>query len=174
MVLYHQTTIDNKESNHVTSQYIVSCSKHQGANAHYHVGNYYNFGAAVAQNNTSSKQDDMSGYNTSICPAGWQLPNPTGERSFTELYNSANTKGAKILSGDESNIHLAPYYYHYSGYWHGSYFRNGYANYYRTGFVVGNERNAMTMAYFGNSNQVNTTSGSLRWDGLLVRCVSRQ
>ncbi len=167
------TTVDNSESNSVTSRYIVPCSKHQGANAHYHVGNYYNFGAAVAQNNTSSKQDNMSGYSTSICPAGWQLPNPSGDRSATELNNNAKTKGSEILVGTSGNIHLAPYYYHYSGYWHGSYFRNGYANWYRTGFV-GSKTESKAAAYLGSSKVWSTNTGSLRWDGLLVRCVSRQ
>lgn len=46
-------------------------------NAHYHLGNYYNWSAAVADNDTSEYTELMPGYvdaNQSICPAGWMLP----------------------------------------------------------------------------------------------------
>ena len=42
---------------------------------HYHVGNYYNWSAAVATNNTSSYTTDLTVMPNSICPAGWRLPN---------------------------------------------------------------------------------------------------
>lgn len=59
---------------------------------HYHAGNYYNYGAAVAENNMSD-----SVYNTrftqvenSICPAGWRLPVsiPTGYTNEGNFQNN--------------------------------------------------------------------------------------
>ena len=44
-----------------------------------HTGNYYNWSAAVATNNTSSATMQYENMATSICPAGWRLP--TGRQS---------------------------------------------------------------------------------------------
>ena len=45
--------------------------------SHYHVGNYYNWSAAVASNNTNTTQFNTDLYvaPNSICPKGWRLPN---------------------------------------------------------------------------------------------------
>ena len=43
---------------------------------HYHVGNYYNWTAAIAENNsnTSALKQTYNNAPDSICPAGWRLP----------------------------------------------------------------------------------------------------
>ena len=41
---------------------------------HYHLGNYYNWTAAVAMNNSSSYVIRNTDANQSICPTGWTLP----------------------------------------------------------------------------------------------------
>ncbi len=40
---------------------------------HYHAGNYYNWSAAVASNDTSSLTTQYDNAANSICPAGWRL-----------------------------------------------------------------------------------------------------
>ena len=58
---------------------------------HYHIGNYYNWAAAVANNDTSSYEANTLGEDTSICPAGWGLPRAgTGNDTFYGLVNSGN------------------------------------------------------------------------------------
>ena len=62
---------------------ITNSASHSEANCkHYHMGNYYNYGAAVAENNmnTSAYQTRFAQVENSICPAGWRLPVsiPTG------------------------------------------------------------------------------------------------
>ena len=42
---------------------------------HYHAGNYYNWSAAVASNDTSEMTEPYSNASDSICPKGWRLPN---------------------------------------------------------------------------------------------------
>lgn len=42
---------------------------------HYHIGNYYNWPAAVAMNNSGSYTSDLYVMSNSICPKGWRLPN---------------------------------------------------------------------------------------------------
>ena len=43
-------------------------------NSHYHLGNYYNWSAAVATNDTSSYTTQYQDLDRSICPANWTLP----------------------------------------------------------------------------------------------------
>ncbi|MEE0888188.1 MAG: hypothetical protein U0L97_03165, partial [Candidatus Saccharimonadaceae bacterium] len=52
--------------------------------AHYHAGNYYNWSAAVASNDSSAYVEGFSNANTSICPAGWRLPKSASTGSFIE------------------------------------------------------------------------------------------
>ena len=63
---------------------------------HGHVGNYYNWSAAVASNDTSSfssstYSDASANPQNSICPAGWRLPiitsYTTGQMGNNEFYN---------------------------------------------------------------------------------------
>ena len=43
--------------------------------AHYHIGNYYNWTAAVASTSTNGINTKYKVMPESICPAGWRLPN---------------------------------------------------------------------------------------------------
>ena len=55
--------------------------------SHYHAGNYYNWPAAVASNDTSSMTEKFENALGSICPAGWRLPknaNSAGDMSKNE------------------------------------------------------------------------------------------
>ena len=57
--------------------------------SHYHLGNYYNWTAAVAMNDSSSYTTQYTDVNQSICPAGWTLPksgNNTSNGSFRYLF----------------------------------------------------------------------------------------
>ncbi|MBR2543080.1 InlB B-repeat-containing protein [Candidatus Saccharibacteria bacterium] len=63
--------------------------------AHGHVGNYYNWSAAIATNDTSSITTDT--YNNiannpknSICPRGWRLPTVSGQTPTYETNGSPN------------------------------------------------------------------------------------
>ena len=62
-------------------------------------GNYYNWSAAVASNNSTSASGDLS---NSICPKGWKLPNTTS-KEFGDLfvrYNILETNISKIYLDD--------------------------------------------------------------------------
>ncbi len=59
------------------SQYysLAACqAEHPDCSMHNHIGNYYNWSAAVASNNTSSLATKFDNAPDSICPAGWRLP----------------------------------------------------------------------------------------------------
>ena len=54
---------------------------------HYHAGNYYNWSAAVASNDTSETTEPYSNAPDSICPAGWRLLTGPGadETHYNEM-----------------------------------------------------------------------------------------
>ena len=84
---------------------------------HSHVGNYYNWTAAVAMSDSSSYTVEGTDVNQSICPAGWTLPKGGVEprtNSFASLVNQQN-----LTSGESGNAHRAPAYLTYSGAWEG-------------------------------------------------------
>lgn len=84
---------------------------------HYHIGNYYNWTAAVAMTDSSSYATDDVDVNQSICPAGWTLPkggSDTSSGSFAYLVDEA-----ELTSGTSGNIHASPYYFVYGGSWWG-------------------------------------------------------
>ena len=53
---------------------------------HYHSGNYYNWTAAVASNNSNSISNNYAEVGNSICPKGWRLPIATNsDKSIYEF-----------------------------------------------------------------------------------------
>ena len=97
---------------------------------HGHVGNYYNFSAAVASNNTSSYTtstfaNPANNPPNSICPKGWRLPTITNatpdysqagsKNEFSRLaYLYGNYTGNTSIGSE--GIEKAPLYYPRSGY----------------------------------------------------------
>ena len=93
----------------------INCttSSNDGENCHYHVGNYYQFNAAVAgagSEKPSSQYDDRSEVTSSICPKGWRLP--SGVDDTSERYGFA--KLASIYAPTlRKNIYKPPLYFVY-------------------------------------------------------------
>ncbi|MBR6505369.1 hypothetical protein IKT18_00805 [Candidatus Saccharibacteria bacterium] len=91
----------------------------------YHIGNFYNWAAAVAANDT---RDYLSGYDyalmeQSICPAGWTLPRPGfGEDSFYALwYGRAGRRNDETGAfSNISSLWTEPLAFPVSGYYMGS------------------------------------------------------
>ncbi len=82
--VYHYTS----NSADPDSQYVSlsDCqSEHPDCSTHNHVGNYYNWSAAVASNNTNTTELNTVYNNApdSICPAGWRLPKIMGDGTVT-------------------------------------------------------------------------------------------
>lgn len=79
---------DYMDANNIASDHkgtLADCVAQQGAYAcsHYHVGNLYNWTAAIGSNNSSSITANYQKVSSSICPAGWQLPDgPTSANSY--------------------------------------------------------------------------------------------
>ena len=106
-------TIDNSGSYEGTLDTMTILCTDDEADLHYSIGNYYNWTAAVAMNDSSSYTTDLQDVDQSICPAGWRLPVYEGPKSYTNLLSNG------ITTGTSGNIHLAPYYLFYGGAWGG-------------------------------------------------------
>lgn len=163
------------------------CPKHDSS--HYHSGNYYNYAAAVAQDDTSALTENGDSVDTSICPAGWQLPSYTGDKSYLALQNVIATDDdspnwATGYVGDEalktegqenvpkSTINEHPYYFFYASSWNKRLLYYGFRGFFVTS-AISNSTHAYTLSIWG-SGGLNPSSGSeYRCEGLSVRCVAR-
>ena len=94
-------------------------------NEHRHIGNYYNWSAAIASNNTYEYQSNTMGDisqnpQNSICPKGWRLPtvagaDPTADGSPDEFYRLRMVYGSSEDSSDQIFFE-APMYFNRDGY----------------------------------------------------------
>ena len=160
--------------------------------AHYHVGNYYDWPAATANNNASGYVDKYTVASNSICPAGWRLPNgPTDTdgddtadtpSEFNQLFyaqgitnNLTDHTGTNVNVGFATNgltnLEKAPLYFARSGYVNGSTLGNfgSYGAYWSSTVVDGNF--AYYLYYY--SGYLYPASQNYRYYGRSVRCVAR-
>lgn len=142
-------------------------------------GNYYNWSAAIASNNSQGiSADNIAGENreatNSVCPKGWRLPQirnyvtyNTGDNDFNNLnlyYNGGKTNTA-------TGLMAAPLYF----------MRSGYANYTSIGnfgnldYYWSSTVNSTTNAYvlYFYSYDVNPARSDSRFSGFSVRCIAR-
>ncbi|MBQ3470170.1 hypothetical protein IJH23_00420 [Candidatus Saccharibacteria bacterium] len=149
---------------------------------HQHVGNYYNWSAAVASNDTSgygtsTYSNIANNPQNSICPAGWRLPtisnaSNTIEGSTNEfsrinrLYNNASTSTS-------AGLEKSPLFFARGGYIYGSSLYNSgyYGNYWSS--TVNSSSYAYYLYFY--ATYVNPTYyyyGYRRY-GSSVRCLAR-
>ena len=155
-------------------------------NERFSVGNYYNWSAAVASDNTYAL--DTSTYNNpqnnpqnSICPKGWRLPTISNQGNIENSTSEfARVNGLYQLGGDIGLI-SSPLYFVRSGYVINTTSLGGAGS---TGYywssTVGNGRSNLSYAYYivFNKNTVtpNTdadTGMTSRGGGFSVRCLAR-
>ena len=129
----------------------------------YHLGNYYNWTAAVALNNSSSYTTSGTIVDQSICPAGWTLPR--GGYGPSTYY-------ALGLQYSGNTLWLSPIYFALSGTWSGSYDWVGYTGaYWATGPKSADRAFYVDFASDGSRNF--GTGGYDRDMGLPIRCIAR-
>ncbi len=145
----------------------TNCSE-SGANERWRIGNYYNWTAAVAMNDSSAYTSEGTDVDQSICPAGWRLPTYSGDYSFQKLLKES---GYSVSSGTSGNIQSDPFYFVYGGHWNGSSLDVGDSGLYWSS-VVYSWSYAYDLSFYVYS-YLNPQSDALRDDGISVRCVAR-
>ena len=154
---------------------------------HYAAGNYYNWTAAIASNDSSTFNDAAKYTNAtnSICPKGWRLPIGTNAgnsiREFGNLLSAQNiidsTTSQSYLTNGFNEVRSTPLYFTRSGtilannpqengsvgnYWSSTNISNGYASY-----LTFNKDNIKTdQGYYGYYYHY-------RYYGRSVRCLAR-
>ena len=141
---------------------------------HGKIGNYYNWPAAIASNNsssltTSTYNDVTNNPKNSICPKGWRLPiisSVVANSEFTRLsrvYNGGSISKSTGLVG-------SPVYMIQSGYVNDSLNNSGYIGIYWSS-TADNANVAYSMYFRSNVVSTSSNNGS-RLNGRSVRCVS--
>lgn len=152
-----------------------TCSQHDSS--HFFLGNYYDYGAAVAQNSTSIKTKDGDKYETSICPAGWRLPEKDGDPSYINLFTQSEKYGYEVSIGSSGNIHKPPFYLFYDGSSDAKgVFEMGVKGLYRTNAVSainGDNASYVLETHAGILAFNKSHYGGRRYHGFPVRCVTR-
>lgn len=141
--------------------------------SHYHLGNYYNWTAAVAMNDSSSYTIENTDVNQSICPAGWTLPKSgdnTPNGSFQYLFEQYGWDSDSYMI-ENPNIWNTAIKFPLSGYWYGSLGGVGSSGTFWSP-VVGSSDDAYNAGANSDGNVYPDDYGA-RYDGVLVRCVAR-
>lgn len=155
--------------------------------SHYHLGNYYNWSAAVAMNDTSEITTNGTLLQQSICPAGWTLPR-SGTNSGNELFSEDTFKAlwdeygftsSSFTDTNSNNKHdegenalwTSPLYFAASGYWYGVLDNVGGDGYFWSP-VVYNGSHAW-YAFFSTDGRLYPSDYDGRRLGYPVRCVAR-
>ena len=149
-----------------TSNEVISGSTY---NAHYLVGNLYQWNAATAGTGGADVVDEDA--TDSICPKGWQLPtsNNSNSGSFQALMTaysiSSNTAGGTAIT-------QSPLYFHPSGYVNSGSLRYADDRGYYWSSTASSTGNAYYL-YFDSGGVFPSTYVSRRYNGQSVRCLAR-
>ena len=152
-------------------------------------GNYYNYTAAIASNDSSSLTANYTQAPNSICPAGWRLPTGLTAASGTDSYSDYNYLlvenhvatsyvGAgtnAVYTTDSYNgfnlIRSTPLYFVRSGYVRdGSLFISGA---YGHGWSSTVRSGTIGYGLDVDSTNVQPAGNHHRYDGFPVRCIAR-
>lgn len=154
--------------------------------AHYHAGNYYNWSAAIASNNSSGISSNYTQASNSICPKGWRLPVASnsnqsvfefGDLLYTNYHITSVKYGTniydKISYFDDgfNRIRTAPLWFVRSGGIDNTTLVNsGVIGFYWSSTVI----NSSNAYYLLVSNDGLRPAGSnIRGFGFPVRCIAR-
>jgi hypothetical protein len=141
--------------------------------AQYHLGNYYNWTAAVALNNSSSYTTAGTLVDQSICPAGWTIPRAgTGEDSFYALLDEFGFTTSSI-NGSNEKAWESPLYFTLSGVWTGQLRFIGNRGVYFTSVAGSVTNSAADYTLFYNGQTGSIDSNKIIGGGQTVRCFTR-
>lgn len=158
--------------------------------AHYLVGNYYQWNAVVAGSGNALQSSaativGMKDAQSSICPKGWKLPSSGGadgnktfnqEGSFGALLSYYGWNGSVNSAGSMNADVLvqSPLFFVRSGYVHDSGYVSaaGYQSRYWSSTAYTNTNNAYDLSFMTNKSVEPATYNS-RYNGFSVRCIAR-
>ncbi len=141
-------------------------------NAHYHLGNYYQYNAATAGTGGTITSTDAT---SSICPKGWRLPTSNSDSanySFGNLVKQYGYSGSNQTSGvTDATLLASPLFFARGGdVYSGSLSYQGSRGYYWSSRAYSDANLAYYLNFY--SSYVNPSYNSARNRGFSVRCVA--
>ena len=149
--------------------YTTPTTQNKDANAHYILGNHYQWNAATAGTGGTISSGQAT---SSICPKGWKLPesNSTAVGSFGGLINAGS------IGTDVAKLTSAPYYFVRGGDVNQNtsalFVYAGNYGYYWSSTPVSNGTNAYILL-FGTTTSIYPSNNNVRQYGFSVRCIAR-
>ena len=145
---------------------------------HYHAGNYYNWTTAIASNDSSVSQGGGN-IQSSICPAGWRLPNVVNNDEFSRLlvyYDviTANDSDTYSTNGFDA-IRVTPLYFVRAG----SIYEGSIGDVKSSGYYYSASVQGYNGAYYLSFSKSNIRTRfwnsyrQYRYSGQSVRCLAR-
>ena len=147
---------------------------------HGHVGNYYNFTAAIAQNdsseyNYSTYENLNAAPQNSICPAGWRLPTMVKNNSTKSEYKRLYTLYGGSSGQLDAGLVSSPFYMSRVGYINTSsaLAQSGKVAEFATSAAISNSINGVAQFSSTSANVEYTVVSNGRSYGTTIRCVAR-
>ena len=154
---------------------------------HFYSGNYYNYSASVASNDTSTYSGNAP---DSICPKGWRLPIERGVKSLVPITDANAGEYEKLLkkSGVTENYNSdtytsngfallgsTPLYFARYGRIYGGLmgWRQSEAGYRTATLSAYDDSDAIILSFDRKANSVSHSGGLIRHSSLPVRCIAR-
>ena len=182
---YYYTSNNSDNDTRYTSLKACTDAGHTEAECkRYFAGNYYNWTAAIASNNSTnigSTPETIAA--NSICPKGWRLPNASQTDNVNNefgrmLYKAGIT--SNLSAGNESvgyatdgfnKIRSNPYYFVRSGYiYGGTLYASGVYSFYWSR-TVSSSTTAYRLGFDGSV--IYPARSNYRYGGWSIRCVAR-
>ena len=113
---YYTSNTTSDDTTFDTMAQCIEAGHSQTDCEHYSAGNYYNWTAAIASNDSASITSNNAP--NSICPAGWRLPNTSADEfaSLMVEYNVIpNISSTSYTNSGFNNVRKAPLYFVRSG-----------------------------------------------------------
>ncbi len=122
-VYYYTSNSNDNDIKYNSLSECIAADHTEGDCKHYHAGNYYNWTAAIASNNSSNLTAQYTNAPNSICPKGWRLPIATNANQsiyeFGELLHKQDiiaTKTSTLYTENGfNNIRKAPLWFVMAG-----------------------------------------------------------
>ena len=180
---YYTSNSTSNDTRYNSLQACKNASHTEDECKRYFAGNYYNWTAAIASNNSTNISTTGTIASNSICPKGWRLPNASQTDNVNNefgrmLYQAEIT--AKVSAGNESvgyatggfnKLRSNPYYFVRSGFIEGGTLGNpgGYGGYWSS--TVSSNIYAYYLLF--NGTDIYPARDYYRYFGRSVRCVAR-
>ncbi len=182
---YYTSNTTGNDTRYTSLQACKDASHTEDECKRYFAGNYYNWSAAIASNNSTNISSNNTQATNSICPKGWRLPNASQTDNVNNEFGRMLFKEgitASLSNGNESvgyyngvtsfnKLRSNPYYFVRSGDTNGdALYNSGVLGGFWSSTVSGSS-NAYYLGF--NGTNIYPARNSNRYLGWSIRCVAR-